>query len=205
MFAGKGAIDIYFAAYSVIALVLIGKYTRILKAGIIVLVMYALYFLTSSSYVDFFKFIGMMLGVTLRFFPCMLMASILIIDYTSAELLTSLDRLRLPKKFIIALTITLRYFPIFRREFRQIKDSMRLRGINFTLLKPVQSFSYFIVPQLFRCMILAEELTGAGLIRGIESSEKRSSFYELDFKLLDGLFIAVLVLGAVGVKLWLMH
>lgn len=205
IYAGTGAIDIYFGIYSSLALLLLGKYKRLLKAVLYALVLYVLYVLTSSSSVNMLKFLGLMFAVSIRFLPCFMMASILIIDYNAAELLTSLDRLHLPKKFIIAVTITLRYFPIFRREFKQIKDSMRLRGISFTLLKPIQSFSYFIVPQLFRCMILAEELTGAGLTKGIESKQRRSSFYDLSFKALDGFLMALLVFGAVGVKLWLMH
>ncbi len=205
MLNGAGASDIFFILFSASALIISRKYKRLIKSIIYSAVFYGLYLLTFQTNSDTLKFLGLMFSITARLIPCIIMSTILVVDYTSADLLTCLEKLKLPKRFIIALTITIRYFPIFKREFTQIKDSMRLRGIKFTLLKPIKSFSYFIVPQLFRCMLLAEELTGAGLTKGIENKCKRSFYTNITFQAFDALLIMILVLGSTGVKLWLMH
>lgn len=146
---------------------------------------------------------GMMLFVIINFFPCIILTSILFLDYTSAELLSVLQGLHLPRVFIIAITITIKYFPTFRQEFRYIKESMRLRGIPFKWTKPLQSFEYFIVPQLFRCLILSDEITAAGFTKGIDSPNKRTSYYDIRVRLGDYLVMGFLLLGAGGIILWL--
>ena len=79
--------------------------------------------------------------------------------------------------FIIALSITLRYIPTFFRELRYINESMRLRGIRFEVKNIIKSFGYFVVPQLFRCLILADELTSAGLCKGIDCTERKNVIF----------------------------
>ncbi|MGP1611814.1 MAG: energy-coupling factor transporter transmembrane component T [Catonella sp.] len=138
----------------------------------------------------------------MQFMPCVMMATILFRDYTTAELLSALERLPLPRNLVVAVIITLRYVPTFKREFGYIKESMRLRGIAFTWKKPIESFRYFIVPQLFRCTVLAEEVTSAGLVKGIDANIRRSSYYEQRFKKSDGLLVILLIIGIVWAGLW---
>ena len=79
---------------------------------------------------------------------------------------------------------------------------MRLRGINFTLKHPVRSFQYFVVPQLFRCSALSEEVTAAGLVKGIDAPKKRSSYYEQKIRFTDIFFILLFIFGLVGGFVW---
>ena len=122
--------------------------------------------------------------------------------YSSAELLSSLETMRIPRTLVVAVTITLKYLPTFAREFKYIRESMRLRGIPFTLRRPVKSFQYFIVPQLFRCAALSEEVTAAGLVKGIDVPIKRTSYFEQKFRFIDGLILTLFVAGLVGGFIW---
>ena len=131
-----------------------------------------------------------------------MMATILFKDYTTAELLSALELLPLPRSLVVAVIITLRYVPTFKREFGYIKESMRLRGIAFSWKRPVESFRYFMVPQLFRCAALAEEVTSAGLVKGIDANIKRTSYYEQQFRKSDGVLMILLISGIVWAGLW---
>jgi len=134
--------------------------------------------------------------------PCIALASILVSKYNSAQLLSSLESLHIPRIIVVAVTITIKYIPTFKREFSYITESMRLRGIGFTWKRPVQSFRYFIVPQLFRCAALAEEVTAAGLVKGIDAPMRRSSFYEEKITFIDMAIMIVFLLGLVGGYIW---
>jgi energy-coupling factor transport system permease protein len=103
---------------------------------------------------------------------------------------------------VIAVTITLKYIPTFKREFSYILESMRLRGINFTIKHPIKSFQYFIVPQLFRCAALAEEVTAAGYVKGIDVPVKRTSYFEEKVRVPDVAVLALFLVGLAGGFVW---
>lgn len=79
---------------------------------------------------------------------------------------------------------------------------MRLRGIRFTLRRPLQSFSYFLVPQLFRCMLLKEEITAACYTKGIDCKQRRSSYFDMLIQRSNWICVLVQILGFLGVMLW---
>ena len=126
----------------------------------------------------------------------------LISKYNSAQLLSALETMHIPRVLVVAVTITLKYIPTFKREFSYITESMRLRGINFTWKKPVRSFQYFIVPQLFRCAALAEEVTAAGIVKGIDAPMRRSSYYEEKMRITDFMILSIFAIGLAGGIVW---
>lgn len=141
-------------------------------------------------------FVSMTCFIFYQFIPLMMIGSMLFFDYHTSEILSSLQSIRLPRKIVIAITIAIRYIPTFREEFHLIKNCMRLRGIEFSWRRPIQSFSYFITPQLFRCSLLAEELTSAGLTKGIDSTCRRSSIFDYGWHWYDSAVAGILVVGS---------
>lgn len=190
----------YLAVFCGVMLLLVGYYKRF---GLYILgfaVLYGVYFACLA--VPNLNFIAMFFLVFTQTFPCFMLASILISRYSSAELLSALEDMHLPRVLVVAATITLKYIPTFGREFGYIKESMRLRGIAFTLKKPISSFRYFVAPQLFRCAALAEEVTAAGMVKGIDAPAKRSSYYEQKFRFTDTLILTIFIVGVAGVGIW---
>ena len=180
-------------------LLLLGYYRRFVIYLILYAVLYGLYY--GCLYLGM-QFIALFFLVFTQSFPCFMLASILISRYSSAQLLSALEDLHLPRMLVVAATITLKYIPTFSREFRYIKESMRLRGIAFTIRRPIASFRYFVAPQLFRCAALAEEVTAAGMVKGIDAPMRRSSYYEQRFRITDVLVILVFTLGVAGAAIW---
>ena len=177
MFMAAYPLNYVLMVFASLVLLLSGK----IKRTLIFIIIYGLFFGTSIFFMNVFQVGGIVifLSIMMQFLPCLMMATILFKDYTTAELV-----------------------PTFKREFGYIKESMRLRGIAFTWKKPIESFRYFIVPQLFRCTALAEEVTSAGLVKGIDANIKRTSYYEQKFRKSDTFLTILLVIGIIWAGLW---
>ena len=178
------------------ALFIARRYMTMLKALIWIAV--GIMFILLNSFYIKSSVLGMMINMTVYFTPCILIAVLIVTDYNSSEILSALQRLHLPKIFIIGLTITIRYIPTFRREFRIIKQAMHIRGVEFSMKHPLRTFEYLLVPQLFRCVSLSAELTAAGLTKGIATKEKRTSYFDNRFHGVDYVMFAI---GGAGMVL----
>ena len=179
-----------------IALFIARRYMTMFKA-LIWMTVGIMFILLNSSYIKS-SVLGMMINMTVYFTPCILIAVLIVTDYNSSEILSALQRLHLPKIFIIGLTITIRYIPTFRREFCIIKQAMHIRGVEFSMKHPLRTFEYLLVPQLFRCVSLSAEMTAAGLTKGIATKEKRTSYFDNRFHGVDYVMFAI---GGVGMVL----
>ena len=193
-------LQVFLLAFTSVLLILMGRFKRLSVFLLIYGLMMGVYKLTMN--LGQMKGLGLFFIVLVQSVPCIALASILVSKYNSAQLLSALEKLRIPRVLVVAATITLKYIPTFKREFAYIRESMRLRGIGFTWKKPIRSFKYFIVPQLFRCAALAEEVTAAGLVKGIDAPGRRTSYFEERFSFMDIVVLTVFVLGLVGGCVW---
>ena len=100
---------------------------------------------------------------------------LLVSVYTSNELLSSLEKIHLPKKIMLSITVVIRFFPTYRSEIRMIKESLKMRNIRLSFFQPL----------LIRATMIAEEMTANAITKGIESPVKRSSYYKTNMSLLD--------------------
>ena len=161
MFVHDKWIPLYFFIVSSLFLLYMKKYKRLCKVIFITILFYIGQQLLMLSNVEVVQFVSMLFMMIVRLMPTYIVALILMYDYQPSEVISALQSIHVPRAFIIALSITLRYIPTFFRELRYINESMRLRGIRFEMKNIIKSFGYFVVPQLFRCLILADELTAA--------------------------------------------
>ena len=193
-------LQIYLLAFVSALLILMGRFKRLAGFLLIYGLMMGIYQLTMN--LGQMQSLGLFFIIIVQSVPCIALASILVSKYNSAQLLSALETLRIPRVLVVAVTITLKYIPTFKREFAYITESMRLRGIGFTWKKPIRSFKYFIVPQLFRCAALAEEVTAAGLVKGIDAPGRRTSYYEERFSFMDIAVMTVFIFGLAGGFVW---
>lgn len=202
MFIHSDLLIIFLTLFSLSILFLSGRYREGVKAFILILVLEVAYWFCATNENIFIQTLTMFLFVIIHFMPFYVMMRLLLTEYSSAELISALEKLRLPKIFIIALTISLRYLPTVKREYSYIKEAMRVRGIAFSWRRPIKSFEYFVVPQLFRCMLLSEEITAAGLTKGIDYPEKRNSYFDAKLKFKDYAMLMITFVGITGLYLW---
>lgn len=104
---------------------------------------------------------------------------------TVGEVVCTLEKLKVPRQIVIPIAVTLRFMPTIRQEFCYIKDSMRIRGIESDfkgiILHPIRWMEFLLVPLLMRSLKIADELSAAAMVRGIESHREKTLLY--DFKL----------------------
>ena len=138
--------------------------------------------------------------------PTLFFAGGMIATTKVGELVSAMQKLRIPNPVIITFAITLRFFPTVKEEFDAIRDAMRLRGIGISagnvLTRPLMVMECVLIPMMMRCAVIAEELSAAAVTRGIESGGKRTSINELRMCLPDylasALFAALVVFSTMG-------
>lgn len=176
-----------------ILLFLMGQRKTVIKTLVVLASFFAIYLF--SVKVLHSNLLFSMLKMTILFLPSYVLACLLIGAYHLSEVFSGLQKLRLPKIFVVGLTVTIRYIPTFVEEFKLIKASMQIRGLTFSLFRPIQTFEYLIVPQLFRCLSLSGELTSAALTKGIEAPMKRVGYFDRPFGIYDLVAVVTLIGG----------
>ncbi len=132
-----------------------------------------------------------------RFGVAIGIATYVLRSVTPGEMTAALYRLRLPKVLTIPLTVMMRFFPLAHNEFRAVREATALRGIPLGarswLLHPLRSIEYVLVPMLASCSRIADDLTAAGLVRGLGQPKRPTSVVPLSFSLPDALLALSLV------------
>ena len=122
------------------------------------------------------------------------MAGILLMKTTSvSEFMLSFERMHLPNKLIIPLSVMFRFIPTISEEWHSIRDAMRFRGIGISvrsvLTKPMMTLEYTMVPLLMSTATIADELAAASLSRGLDADTKRTCIEDVRLRLQDYLLI----------------
>lgn len=140
--------------------------------------------------VTFSQFVKMIL-------PCALLASIMISTTKVSEFMGALNKMRVSKKVIIPLTVMIRYFPVVFEDWKNIKDSMRMRDVSPTFLgflkNPSDTIECIYVPMLMSASKVSDELSAAAITRGIENPNPRTCMVKMKMKFCDYLSISLMV------------
>ncbi|MHB9940454.1 cobalt transporter [Clostridium sporogenes] len=141
--------------------------------------------------ITFSQFIKMIL-------PCALLASIMISTTKVSEFMGALNKMRVSKKVIIPLTVMIRYFPVVFEDWKNIKDSMRMRDVSPTFLgflkNPSDTIECIYVPMLMSASKVSDELSAAAITRGIENPNPRTCMVKMKMKFCDYLSISLMVI-----------
>lgn len=156
----------------------------------------------TSAYIKLsISFGSMFIYILIKMLPSAMLGSILMLDIEASELISALGTLKIPKPLILSLTVAVKFFPTYRREFKYIKESMVSRGIKYKVTQPLNYFEYFVVPMLFRSYHLAEEMSGAALTKGVEAKTARTCIYDVSIRKIDWLLIVISTLCFIYVLL----
>ncbi len=136
-----------------------------------------------------------------RVFIPMMMAFCLVFQTTTiSEFMAAFQKINAPSSMVIPFVVFFRFMPTVQEEWRGIRQAMAFRGIGLKfssiVFHPIQTAEYILVPLLFSCVQVMDELVAASLARGLDSDKKRTCFLEVSMKLQD-YFILVAILGFV--------
>ncbi len=135
------------------------------------------------------------LGLVHKVYACGMLAGLVISTTRVGEFLSTMARLRVPKKLTIPIAVMLRYLPTIREDWHFIKDAMRLRDVSPTfwgfLKAPAMTVNCIYVPLLTAASKAADELSIASVTRGIENPKPRTCLVNIQMKAADWLAMAL--------------
>ncbi|EHN13480.1 energy-coupling factor transporter transmembrane component T [Clostridium sporogenes] len=141
--------------------------------------------------ITFSQFIKMIL-------PCALLASIMISTTKVSEFMGALNKMKVSPKVIIPLTVMIRYFPVVFEDWKNIKDSMRMRDVSPTFLgflkNPSDTIECIYVPMLMSASKVSDELSAAAITRAIENPNPRTCMVKMKMRFYDYLSISLMVI-----------
>ena len=149
-----------------------------------------------------FSVIGVFSFIVQRIIPFMLLGAVIQKQKNISEITTALERMHLPKGIILSIAVMFRYFPSIKDDLFIIIDAMKLKGLytskRSAMLHPIRTMEFIIVPMLFKSLRTAEELSCAALVKGIENTGKKTSYFDVKLRPVDAVFslAAITVLTA---------
>ncbi len=104
-------------------------------------------------------------------------------------LVTTLNKLKLPREIVIPLAVVLRFSPSIKKEFKKIRESMNLRGLRLSpyniIRHPIKLIEWSIIPLFMRSIQVSDELATAATLRGIDNPASKTSHIEIRFHYQD--------------------
>jgi len=156
-----------------------------------------------------FSVIGILAFIVQRIIPFMLLGTVIQKQKNISEITMALGRMRLPRGIILSIAVMFRYFPSMKDDFLIIIDSMKLKGLYTSkcaaLIHPIRTMEFIIVPMLFKNLKTAEELSCAALVKGIENTGKKTSYFDVKLRSIDAVFslaAIILLTASTSVKLF---
>ncbi len=136
-------------------------------------------------------------GIVVQFMPCLITAWYVVRTTKIDEFMSAMQRMHLPDGITISLAVVMRFFPTIKEEYSSISDAMKMRGISFGGGNAAKMVEYRMIPLLFSCVNIGDELSAAAITRGLGGTVKRTSVEELKLRVGDWLLITAFTAVAV--------
>ena len=146
-------------------------------------------FLSEDSTGLFKSFLTGYSGIVAQFLPAMITAWYVVRTTKIDEFMSAMQRMHVPDGVTISLAVVMRFFPTIKEEYASIRDAMRMRGIALGGGSVAKMVEYRMIPLLFSCVNIGDELSAAAITRGLGGKVKRTSVETLKMGLADWLLI----------------
>lgn len=137
-------------------------------------------------------------GIVVQFLPSVITAWYAIKTTKIDEFMSAMQKMHMPDGIAVSLAVVMRFFPTIKEEYGSINDAMKMRGILFGGGKVGKMLEFRIIPLLFSCVNIGEELSAAAVTRGLGAPVRRTSICELRLGAADIILFAVLTLSTVA-------
>ena len=141
--------------------------------------------------------LGAAVGIYTHMLPGFIMGYYLVSTTTVSEFVAAMEKMHIPQKIVIPMSVVFRFFPTVKEEYTAIRDAMKMRGIT-TFRSPMKMLEYRIVPLMMSIAKIGEELSAAALTRGLGAPQKRTNICKIGFGPLDIFFFLLAIPCWVG-------
>ena len=135
-------------------------------------------------------------GIIVQFMPAMITAWYVIRTTKIDEFVSAMQKMHIPDGITISLAVVMRFFPTIKEEYLSIRDAMKMRGITLGGGSIVKMIEYRMIPLLFSCVNIGDELSAAAITKGLGGKVKRTSVAVLKLKAADILLISGFTVAA---------
>ena len=193
------AIRLSITLIPIILMILEKKYSSALKfllayASALVL---TFYFLSEQSEGLIASLLIGYCGIVVQFMPALITAWYVIRTTKIGEFMSCMQKMHVPDGIAVSLAVVMRFFPTIKEEYSSINDAMRMRGVMLGGGNVLRMFEFRMIPLLFSCVNIGEELSAAAITRGLGGEVKRSSVIELKLGIADFFLMAFLTAATV--------
>ena len=136
-------------------------------------------------------------GIVVQFMPALITAWYVVRTTKIGEFMSCMQKMHVPDGIAVSLAVVMRFFPTIKEEYSSINDAMRMRGVMLGGGNVLRMFEFRIIPLLFSCVNIGEELSAAAITRGLGGEVKRSSVIELKLGIADFFLMAFLTAATV--------
>ena len=135
--------------------------------------------------------LALMLYIITKILPTVILARYIVKSTKVSEFLAAMNRMHVPDKLTIPISVIFRFFPTVAEESKAINDAMRMRGIEMGANKASEAVEYRMVPLIASCSMIGEELSAAAMTRGLDVGKRRSCIWNIRFGIQDFAVIAL--------------
>lgn len=121
-----------------------------------------------------------------------IMSSIPILGMPPGEIVAVFKKLKVPNCIALPLIFMIRFFPTVKIEFREVFESIRLRGL-ISIKEPIRALEYTFVPIIIRSTRIAEELAAAAESRGISRPGLHTSRRKIILSIKDYILMGIAI------------
>ena len=129
--------------------------------------------------------LGAAVGIYTHMLPGFIMGYYLVSTTTVSEFVAAMEKMHIPQKIVIPMSVVFRFFPTVKAEYAAIRDAMKM-------------LEYRVVPLMMSIAKIGEELSAAALTRGLGAPQKRTNICKIGFGPLDIFFFLLAIPCWVG-------
>lgn len=148
--------------------------------------------------------LGFLASTGTRFLPGGMMGVYFFCSTRVNEFVASMERMRVPQKVIIPISVMFRFFPTVKEEAEGIRDAMRMRQLGFSrfFLNPAGILEYRLVPLMISVVNIGEDLSASALTRCLGKEKDRTNISRCGF---GGMDILLFTVGSIFFLLYFLN
>lgn len=148
----------------------------------------------------FLKMFLMLLLVYKIFYLPFTSGKLLIKTSDVGSIISSMDKIKLPRTVSIPIAVMFRFFPSFKEETQNIKLAMKIRGIAFE--NPISYIEYVTVPLLMVSSNISDDISKAAETKCIANPMKKTRYIPVKIKVIDFVYAISILAIVIGGVLW---
>ena len=134
--------------------------------------------------------------IIVQFAPAVITAWYVVRTTKIDEFISAMQKMHFPDGITISLAVVMRFFPTIKEEYASIRDAMKMRGVMLGGGNAMRMVEYRMIPLLFSCVNIGDELSAAAITRGLGGKVKRTSIETLSMKAWDYVLVMLFMLTA---------